>query len=197
MDFLSSPSAFWAWLVELAFELGFTESIKYLALAFVLAMAGKIKAWFGRLRVRLSGLAARLSGRPRREPKKPLLLTGQQRIAIRDARGWFRREVRRWKKKDAVWIRKYRFDEPWINREQSRGHTCFIIMVLWLGIWVLALGLKEIVYLPEGPLAASPAKAAIAGAPMYAFELAWLRFSGRATQLLRYRNKVRIWRWWH
>ena len=193
MDFLSSPGAFWAWLVEL----GVTEGIKYLLLVFLLATARTIKAWIDRLRTRLSDLAARFSRRPRRVPKRPQLLIGQQRIAIRDARGWIRREFRRWKKKDAAWIRKYRFDEPWINREQSRGHTCFIIMLLWFGIWALALGLKELVYLPEGPLASSPAKAAIAGAPMYAFELAWLRFSGRAAQLINYRNKVRIWRWWH
>lgn len=193
MDFLSSPAAFWAWLVEL----GVTEGIKYLLLVFLLAMSRTIKAWIDRLRVHLSNLAARFSRRPRREPEAPPLLTGQQRIAIRNARGWPGREVRRWKRNDAEWVRKYRFDQLWINREQSRGHACFIIMVLCFGIWVLLMGLKELVYLPEGPLISSPVKAAAAAAPMYVFELLWLRYSGRAAQLIKYRNKVRIWRWWH
>ncbi|WP_144958485.1 hypothetical protein [Pseudomonas oryzihabitans] len=93
------------------------------------------------------------------------------------------------------WIRKYRFDSVWIGREVSRGHTSQVIFLLWFGLWIIAMGLKETILVTDAPLASSPITAVLSALPMYFFEIAWIRHSGRAAELIKYRQKVRIWRW--
>lgn len=193
MEFLSSPSAFWSWLVGIgAAEVakGFLSVLAYGALRNWRAIRQKMTAWRQRWRQRSSENAGAT------KPSKKTLKAAQ-RIERRDSRGLIRRALRRYRIRDCRWIRRYRFDETWINREANRGHTCFLIMLMWFGFWITAIGLKEVFLLKEGPLASAPSTAFMAAMPMYLFELAWLRFSGRAGRLITYRNKVRIWRWWH
>ncbi len=193
MDFLASPGAFLAWLVDIG-----AAEVARLFLVFL--AVGAVRNWH----VIRQKLAEHFSARHREQPAgakatKPakLLRTPAQRVEQRDSSGWLRRAAKRYRLWNNRWIRRYRFDEAWIQREVSRGHACFMIMLLWFGFWMLAMGLKEVFLLTEGPLSSSPRVALGAALPMYAFELAWLRFSGRAAQLIKYRNKVRIWRWWH
>lgn len=94
-----------------------------------------------------------------------------------------------------VWIRKHRFDSVWIGREVSRGHTSQVIFLLWFGLWIIAMGLKESILVTDAPLASSPITAVLSALPMYFFEIAWIRHSGRAAELIKYRQNVRIWRW--
>lgn len=193
MEFLSSPSAFWSWLVGIgAAEVakGFLYVLAYGALRNWRAIRQKMTAWIQRWRQR-----SPVDAKTKETAKK--FLTAAQRIDRRENYGPLRRALRRYKLRDCRWIRRYRFDETWINRESSRGHTCFLIMLMWFGFWITAIGLKEVFLLKEGPLASAPSTAFMAAMPMYLFELAWLRYSGRAGRLITYRNKVRIWRWWH
>lgn len=190
MDFLSSPGAFWTWLVNIgAAEVArwFLVVLALAALRYSQRVRQKISEWLSVRRQTPSTNSDVPQGR----------ITASQRVARRDEAWWLRRAVRRYLLRHNRWIRKHRFDDAWIQREVSRGHSCFVIMLLWFGFWVLALGLKEIFLISEGPLASSPKTAFGAALPMFAFELFWLRFSGRAGQLISYRNKVRIWRWWH
>lgn len=108
-------------------------------------------------------------------------------------RGFFRWLSRR----DLFWTRRYRFDTLWIQRESNRGHACLVIFAIYFGLWVMAVGLKEVFIIDKVPLAESPSMVFFSATPMYLFEIAWLRYSGRAAQLISYRQKVRIWRWWH
>lgn len=103
--------------------------------------------------------------------------------------------ARRLDLRERRWIRKHRFDTVWIGREVSRGHASQIIFLLWFGLWIIAMGLKESFQITDAPLARSPGAAMMSAIPMYLFELAWLRYSGRAERLIKYRQKVRIWRW--
>lgn len=103
------------------------------------------------------------------------------------ARGFARREL--------VWIRKHRRDEAWISREVSRGHASLIIFLLWFGFWAIAVGMKESLYLTKGPLITSPVVTIVIALPMYLFEVLWIRHSGHAAKLIKYRQMVRIWRW--
>lgn len=103
--------------------------------------------------------------------------------------------TRRFELRERRWIRKYRFDSVWIDREVSRGHTSQIIFLLWFGLWIIAMGLKESFLITDAPLARSPIAAIVSAVPMYLFEIAWIRYSGRAAKLINYRQKVRIWRW--
>lgn len=93
------------------------------------------------------------------------------------------------------WIRKYRFDTVWIDREVSRAHTSQIICLLWFGLWIIAMGLKETFLVTNTTLAKSPATALISALPLYFFEIAWMWHASRASELIKYRQKVRIWRW--
>jgi len=189
MDFLASPGAFWTWLVNI----GATEVARW----FLVVLALAALRYSQRARQKISKW---LTTRNKPETSSTISngrMTAAKRIARRDDAWLLRRAVRRYLLRHNRWIRKHRFDSAWIQREVSRGHACFVIMVLWFGFWVLALGLKEVFLISEGPLASSPKTAFGAALPMYAFELLWLRFSGRAGQLINYRNKVRIWRWWH
>ncbi|RAU40164.1 hypothetical protein [Pseudomonas sp. RIT411] len=102
------------------------------------------------------------------------------------ARGFARREL--------MWTRKHRRDEVWISREVSRGHASLIIFLLWFGFWAIAVGMKESLYLTKGPLITSPMVTIVIALPMYLFEVLWIRHSGRAAKIIKYR-KVRIWRW--
>jgi len=94
-------------------------------------------------------------------------------------------------------MRRYRFDTLWISREVSRGHTCQIIFFLWFGLWLLAFGMRESFLLNDTPLSGAPGLAIVSALPMYIFEIAWLCYSGRADELIKYRQRVQIWRWWH
>ncbi|WP_447590170.1 hypothetical protein [Aquipseudomonas campi] len=193
MEFLSSPSAFWAWLVGIgAAEVArvFLYVLAYGALRNWRAIRQKITVGFQLWRQR-----SPVNARDEKPTKNYLSAT--QRIAQRENYGRLRRAFRLYKLHDNRWVRRYRFDETWINREVSRGHSCFLIMLIWFGFWITAIGLKEVFLLKEGPLSSAPSAVFMAAMPMYLFELAWLRYSGRAGQLISYRNKVKIWRWWH
>ncbi|ONN70650.1 hypothetical protein [Pseudomonas oryzihabitans] len=97
--------------------------------------------------------------------------------------------------RDLRWLRRHRLDEVWISREVSRGHTSQLIFILWFGLWLLAMGMKESLFVSAGSLIKAPEVAILAVLPMYFFEIAWIRSSGRAAKLINYRKKVRIWRW--
>lgn len=103
------------------------------------------------------------------------------------------------RKRRLLRIRDYRFDEAWINRQVSRGHTCAAIFVLWAGGFALTLGLADIVsYSSNGePLKSSMGTAMLASLPTYLAEIGWLYFSGRAGEVIDYRQKVKIWRFRH
>lgn len=107
---------------------------------------------------------------------------------------WLRALFRRLRLRKHRWIRKHRFDTAWIGREVSRGHTCQIVFLLWFGLWIIAMGLRDSFVISEVPLARTPGIAMLVACPMYVFEIAWLRYSGRAEELINYRQKVKIWR---
>ena len=110
---------------------------------------------------------------------------------------WLRGIYKVSKLKNRRWMRRYRFDTLWISREVSRGHTCQIIFLLWFGLWLLAFGMRESFLLNDTPLSGAPGLAIVSALPMYIFEIAWLCYSGRADELIKYRQRVQIWRWWH
>ncbi|MFK4075216.1 hypothetical protein ACI2KX_16030 [Ectopseudomonas khazarica] len=111
--------------------------------------------------------------------------------------GAIRRFFRGRKRKDLLWIRANRFDEMSIQRNVSRGHTCSIIFLLWFGLWIMALGMRESFLVSEAPLSKQPGVTIAAATPMYLFEIAWLYYSLTADKLIAYRKRVKIWRWWH
>ncbi len=110
-------------------------------------------------------------------------------------RSLLRRFFRRSSLRDRHWTRSHRFDTAWIHREAGRGHACLVIFTIYFGLWILAIGLKEVFILSNAPLSQSPGLIVISALPMYGFEVAWLVYGGRASQLISYRQKVHIWRW--
>lgn len=110
---------------------------------------------------------------------------------------WIRNSFRHLKLRNLRWIRKHRFDTAWIGREVSRGHTSQILFLLWLGLWVLAMGLRDSFIFSDVPLARTPGAAVLVACPMYLFEIAWIRYSGRAEEIIKYRQSVKIWRFRH
>ena len=96
--------------------------------------------------------------------------------------------------RELKWLRTYRFDTVWIDREVSCAHTSLIIFVLWFGLWIIAMGMKEALFIAEGPLIRSPGVAVAAALPMYLFEVFWIRHSGRAAKLIKHRQRIRAWR---
>jgi len=125
--------------------------------------------------------------------KAPLTL----RWLIGNRGGLIRSYFRRRRLRELRWIRSERFDEMSIQRNVSRGHACAIIFVIWFGLWVVAMGMRESFILSDAPLAKSPGITLMAALPMYAFEIAWLYFSLSSGKLINYRNRVKIWRWWY
>ncbi len=113
----------------------------------------------------------------------------------RKRRGMLRRFFRKFGLQERNWIRAHRFDPAWIQRESGRGHAFLVIFIVYFGLWVLALGLKEVLILSNAPLSQSPELIFVSALPMYGFEIAWLVYGGRASRLLVYRRKARIWRW--
>lgn len=110
--------------------------------------------------------------------------------------GWLGRYFRGRRRSHLIWIRRYRFDTVWIQREVSRGHANLLIFTIWFGLWVMAMGLREVFHLSSAPLSQTPTVTIVAALPMYAFEIAWITYSGRADHLIKYRSRVKIWRWW-
>ncbi|MCY1306364.1 hypothetical protein D3C80_1744070 [compost metagenome] len=108
-----------------------------------------------------------------------------------------RRFFRGFRHREQKWVRDNRFDTTWIEREVSRGHTYLVIFIIWFGLWLVALGLRKTFTLSDAPLDESPGLTILIALPMYAFEIGWLYCSLRADKLIRYRKRVRIWRWWH
>lgn len=94
-------------------------------------------------------------------------------------------------------LRTYRFDTVWINREVVKGQASLIIFLLWFGFWMLAVGLKELVVVADGPLSQSPVAVLITSSPMYFFEFMWIFHASRAAKVIKYRQKVKIWRFRH
>lgn len=111
--------------------------------------------------------------------------------------GLLRRYFRKRRRNHLLWIREHRFDTAWLQREISRGHANLLIFIIWFGLWVMAMGLRETFLLTTSPLAKFPILTISAALPMYVFEFAWIIYSGRADHLINYRNRVKIWRWWH
>ncbi len=107
----------------------------------------------------------------------------------------FRQWARGSEKRNLLWLRRYRFDTAWIGREVSRGHTCQILFLLWFGLWVIAMGLRETFNVTGTPLAKSPGSAILSALPMYAFEICWIYYSGRAAKLIKHRQKIKAWRY--
>jgi hypothetical protein len=104
----------------------------------------------------------------------------------------FRRKL---KLSEFRFLRRYRFDTVWISREVSRGHTCQLIFVLWFGLWLIAIGLKDVFFISsEATLGKSPSTIITSATPMYIFEVGWLYYSGRAARLIQHRQKIKAWR---
>lgn len=99
--------------------------------------------------------------------------------------------------RELKFLRTYQFDEAWINREVSRGHTSQIIFLLWFGFWIMAAGLKNVVTVSGAPLSASPIAMLLGACPMYVFEVLWIYHSSAAAKIIRHRQKVKIWRYRH
>lgn len=110
-------------------------------------------------------------------------------------KGWAKSFIRGIARRESEWIRAHRFDQVWINREVSRAHTALSIFVTWTGLWLIALGMKESLFSPEGTLVKSPVLTLLAALPVFFFEFHWLRCSSRASRIISYRRKVHIWRW--
>ncbi|WP_314408915.1 hypothetical protein [Pseudomonas kuykendallii] len=94
-------------------------------------------------------------------------------------------------------LRARRFDETWLNREVSRSHLCIMLFVLWFGGWLLAMGLREVVWVNDIPLSKSSTLAIASAFPMYLFEIGWIWFSSRSSDVIRYRSRVKAWRFNH
>lgn len=94
-------------------------------------------------------------------------------------------------------LRARRFDETWLNREVSRSHLCITLFVLWFGGWLLAMGLREVVLVNDLPLSKSSTSAIVSAFPMYLFEMGWIWFSSRSSDVIRYRSRVKAWRFNH
>lgn len=125
-----------------------------------------------------------------RKPLRSLLLHGSARM--KGLARWYQR-------RKLLHIRRYRFDLAWLQRSVSRGHLCAAIFILWYGGWALAVGLTEVlVYSSSGePLMNSPWTVMLWSTPVYLAEVGWIYFSDRASEVIKYRQKVKIWRFRH
>lgn len=96
-------------------------------------------------------------------------------------------------------IRQQRFDLAWIQRDLSRATLFGVVCILWFGGWSLALGLLHVLsYSNDGaPLNNSFWPIILSSAPLYMAEIGWIYYSSRASDVIKYRQKVRIWRFNH
>lgn len=104
----------------------------------------------------------------------------------------FARGVRR---RSLVKLRKRRFDLAWIQRQVSRAHVCFMLCILWLGIWVLAMGLMDVLNYTGEPLRRTSTAALLTVFPAYLFEAMWIIYSGSVSQVISHRQTKKIWRY--
>lgn len=105
------------------------------------------------------------------------------------------RRLAKWLKlRELKLVRKYRLDLAWIGRETIRGYAYLTIMIVLFGLWITAIGMREALGLADA-LQGSSTIALILATPLYAFEIHWIICSTRVSKLIKYRQKVRIWRW--
>lgn len=106
-----------------------------------------------------------------------------------------RRLARGVRRRHLLKMRRYRFDLAWIQREVSRGHVSLTLCVLWVGMWVLAMGLMDILNYTGEPLRRTSTAALFTVLPAYFFEIDWIIHSGNAAQVIKHRQEKRVWRY--
>ncbi|WP_313489052.1 hypothetical protein [Stutzerimonas nitrititolerans] len=105
------------------------------------------------------------------------------------ARGALRRRLRAWRRRQLLTIKRQRFDSVTINRAVVRSYAYLVLFVSCAVVYFMGLLL-----VPES-LRQDQGGATVwgiaAGAPMIAFEMAWLGTSLRVDELLRSRRRIR------
>lgn len=104
------------------------------------------------------------------------------------------RACKKWRLKR---LRARRFDLAWINRETGRGHICIALMVLWFGVWLFAIGLKESLKYTADTGGLTSGQILIGVLPTYVFEIGWIWFSSSSGRVIKHRQKIRVWRFGH
>lgn len=105
------------------------------------------------------------------------------------AKGALRRRLRAWRRNQLLYIKRYRFDSVVINRIVVRSYAYLVLFVtcaLVYGIGMLLI--PESMRQTEGGVMFWGIST---GLPMLTFEIAWLRTSVKADELLKFRRKIR------
>ncbi|RRV18126.1 hypothetical protein [Pseudomonas saudiphocaensis] len=105
------------------------------------------------------------------------------------AKGALRRRLRAWQCRQLLVIKRQRFDSAIINRIVVRSYAYLMLFVSCALVYFMGLLLvPEALRQNQG---GATVWGIVAGAPMIAFELAWLSTSMRVDELLRFRRRIK------